>query len=226
MQECRSPPVRRNDPQSPSDVTGEGDRQQVGVTIIETGLGGRLDSTNVVTSLVSVMTPIGFDHMDRLGHTIAAIAVKKAGVVRPSVPVVIGARNTDARRVLTFLATQHQSPVRIVDRDFSFRSLAPAHLLDYFGLGLKLDRVELAVAGPFQHETAAITLAAGPESARLAVRGAADPAGASRSLLARAVRRGVAAASWSSSIAHTTNSASARCSKRSLLSWGRKSGRG
>jgi dihydrofolate synthase / folylpolyglutamate synthase len=132
----------------------------VELAIIETGLGGRLDSTNVVTPLVSVITPIGFDHMDRLGHTIAAIAAEKGGIIKPGVPVVIGARDPEARRVLTSLATQRQSPVRIVDRDFSFRSLAPAHLLDYFGLGLKLERVELGVAGPFQHENAAIALAA------------------------------------------------------------------
>ena len=97
----------------------------VDLAIIETGLGGRLDSTNVVTPLVSVITPIGFDHMDRLGHTIAAIAAEKGGIIKTGVPVVIGARDPEARRVLTSLATQRQRPVRIVDRDFSFRSRAP-----------------------------------------------------------------------------------------------------
>ena len=132
----------------------------VDLAVIETGLGGRLDSTNVVTPLVSVITPIGFDHMDRLGHTIAAIAAEKGGIIKPGVPVVIGARDPEARQVLTAIATQRQSPVRIAERDFSFRSGAPAHTLDYFGLGLNLERVELAVAGPFQHENAAIALAA------------------------------------------------------------------
>src|SRR5271155_3438590 len=132
----------------------------VELAIIETGLGGRLDSTNVVTPLVSVITPIGFDHMDRLGYTIAAIAAEKGGIIKPGVPVVIGARDPEARRVLTSLATQRQSPVRMADRDFSFRSHAPAHSLDYFGLGLALEQVELGVAGPFQHENAAIALAA------------------------------------------------------------------
>src|SRR5579859_1318631 len=132
----------------------------VDLAIIETGLGGRLDSTNVVAPLVSVITPIGFDHMDRLGHTIAEIATEKGGIIKPGVPVVIGARDREARRVLASLAAQRQSSARIVDRDFSFRSLAPAHLLDYFGLGLNLEQVELGVAGPFQHENAAIALAA------------------------------------------------------------------
>src|SRR5580700_572455 len=132
----------------------------VDLAIIETGLGGRLDSTNVVRPLLSVITPIGFDHMDRLGHTIAAIAAEKGGIIKPGVPVVIGARDPEARRVLTSIATQRQSPAWILDRDFSFRSRAPAHVLDYFGLELKLERVELGVSGPFQHENAAIALAA------------------------------------------------------------------
>ena len=132
----------------------------VDLAIIETGLGGRLDSTNVVTPLVSVITPIGFDHMDRLGHTIAAIAAEKGGIIKPGVPVVIGARDAEARRVLTSIAAQRGSDVRLADRDFSFHSLAPAHRLDYFGTGLDLERVELGVAGPFQHENAAIALAA------------------------------------------------------------------
>jgi dihydrofolate synthase / folylpolyglutamate synthase len=132
----------------------------VDLAVIETGLGGRLDSTNVVTPLLSVITPIGFDHMDRLGYTIAAIAAEKGGIIKPGVPVVIGARDPEARRVLTAIAAQRQSPMRIMERDFSFRSLAPAHQLDYSGPDLKLANVALGLAGPFQHENAAIALAA------------------------------------------------------------------
>jgi dihydrofolate synthase/folylpolyglutamate synthase len=132
----------------------------VDLAVIETGLGGRLDSTNVVTPMLSVVTPIGFDHMDRLGYTIAAIAAEKGGIIKPGVPVVIGARDPDARRVLTSIAGQRRSPVQLMDRDFSFRSLAPAHRLDYSGAELKMDRVDLGLAGPFQHENAAIALAA------------------------------------------------------------------
>ena len=132
----------------------------VDLAIIETGLGGRLDSTNVVMPLLSVITPIGFDHMDRLGHTIGAIAAEKGGIIKPGVPVVIGARDSEARQVLTSIAVQRGSPVTLVDREFSFRSLAPDHLIDYFGRGFELEHVELGVAGPFQHENAAIALAA------------------------------------------------------------------
>lgn len=132
----------------------------VDIAVIETGLGGRLDSTNVVTPLVSVITPIGFDHMDRLGHTLAAIAGEKGGIIKPGVPVVVGAREPEARNVLMSIAVQRRSAARLIDREFTYRSHAPAHSIDYSGLGLSLERVELGVAGPFQHENAAIALAA------------------------------------------------------------------
>ncbi|MEA2650090.1 MAG: dihydrofolate synthase / folylpolyglutamate synthase, partial [Candidatus Binataceae bacterium] len=132
----------------------------VDVAVIETGLGGRLDSTNVVRPLLSVITPIGFDHMDRLGYTIAAIAGEKGGIIKEGVPVVIGARDPEARLVLTSIASQRHAAAFMIDREFTYRSLAPAHRLDYHGLGLQLENVELALAGPFQHENAAIAIAA------------------------------------------------------------------
>jgi dihydrofolate synthase / folylpolyglutamate synthase len=132
----------------------------VDISVIETGLGGRLDSTNVVHPLVSVITPIGFDHMDRLGYTIRAIAGEKGGIIKPEVPVVIGARDPDARLVLTSLASLRHSPASMMDREFSYRSQAPAHRIDYHGLSLRLADVDLGLAGPFQHENAAIALAA------------------------------------------------------------------
>jgi dihydrofolate synthase/folylpolyglutamate synthase len=132
----------------------------VEVAVVETGLGGRLDSTNVVQPRLSVITPIGFDHMERLGYTIAAIAGEKGGIIKPGVPVIIGARDHDARLVLNSIAAQRQSPVFMIGREFSYRSHAPAHRIDYDGLGLRLVGAELALAGPFQHENAAIAVAA------------------------------------------------------------------
>lgn len=64
--------------------------QQVDIAVVETGLGGRLDSTNIITPVLSVITNIGFDHMDLLGDTIPAIAGEKAGIIKNNVPVVIG----------------------------------------------------------------------------------------------------------------------------------------
>jgi dihydrofolate synthase/folylpolyglutamate synthase len=132
----------------------------IDVAVIETGLGGRLDSTNVVRPVLSVITPIGFDHMEHLGYTISSIAAEKGGIIKPGVPVVVGAREPDARVTLTSIAARNGSPVMMIDREFSFSSHAPAHRLDYRGLGLELHNVELNLAGPFQHENAAIAIAA------------------------------------------------------------------
>ena len=134
--------------------------EKVDLAVIETGLGGRLDSTNVVLPFLSVITPIGFDHTEYLGNTITAIAGEKGGIIKPGVPVVIGARDPEARSTLTSMAAQRQSPARLIDRDFSFRSYAPAHRIDYDGLALSLKDVEIGLAGPFQHENAAIAIAA------------------------------------------------------------------
>ncbi|RYF84606.1 MAG: bifunctional folylpolyglutamate synthase/dihydrofolate synthase, partial [Chitinophagaceae bacterium] len=64
--------------------------QQVEIAVIETGLGGRLDSTNIITPLIAVITNIGMDHMNMLGDTIEKIAIEKAGIIKQDVPVVIG----------------------------------------------------------------------------------------------------------------------------------------
>lgn len=131
----------------------------VDFAVIETGLGGRLDSTNVVHPMLSVITPIGFDHVEYLGYTISSIAAEKGGIIKQDVPVVIGARQQEARDTLCGIAGQRSSAVRLIERDFSYVSHAPAHRIDYRGLGMNLDAVELSLAGPFQHENAAIALA-------------------------------------------------------------------
>ncbi|HLH78347.1 MAG TPA: folylpolyglutamate synthase/dihydrofolate synthase family protein [Candidatus Binataceae bacterium] len=133
---------------------------KVDVAVIETGLGGRLDSTNVVSPVLSVITPIGFDHMEYLGYTIASIAGEKGGIIKPGVPVVIGTRDPEARQTLTAIAAQRRSAAMLVERDFDYRSYPRAHRLDYHGLGLELAQVELGLAGQFQQENAAIALAA------------------------------------------------------------------
>ncbi|MGO9062672.1 MAG: bifunctional folylpolyglutamate synthase/dihydrofolate synthase [Candidatus Binataceae bacterium] len=130
------------------------------IAVVETGLGGRLDSTNVVRPLLSVITPIGFDHVEYLGYTIRSIAAEKGGIIKPGVPVVIGSRDQEARTTLSEIAGQRRSPTIMVDRDFTYFSHAPAHRLDYDGLGINMKGVELGVAGRFQHENAAIALAA------------------------------------------------------------------
>jgi dihydrofolate synthase / folylpolyglutamate synthase len=78
--------------------------QQVDVAVIEVGLGGRLDSTNVITPELSIITNIGWDHMDMLGNTLQEIAFEKAGIIKPAVPVIISERQTETTEVFAYKA--------------------------------------------------------------------------------------------------------------------------
>jgi dihydrofolate synthase/folylpolyglutamate synthase len=73
--------------------------EQVDIAIIETGLGGRLDSTNIITPLLSVITNISYDHKDLLGNTLPEIAAEKAGIIKHNVPVVIGEQHDETERI-------------------------------------------------------------------------------------------------------------------------------
>ena len=81
-------------------------RNSVDIAVIETGLGGRLDSTNIVNPLVSVITNIALDHCEQLGSTVSAIAGEKAGIIKHSVPVVIGEHTTSTREVFENVASE------------------------------------------------------------------------------------------------------------------------
>jgi dihydrofolate synthase/folylpolyglutamate synthase len=89
------------------------------VAVIEVGLGGRLDSTNVCQPDVTVITSISFDHQAQLGNTITSIAREKAGIIKPQIPVVCSARHEDARQVVMQQAAAMNAPLHLIDRDFS-----------------------------------------------------------------------------------------------------------
>jgi dihydrofolate synthase / folylpolyglutamate synthase len=93
-------------------------RQKVDIAIVETGLGGRLDSTNVITPLVSIITNIGLDHQQFLGETLPEIAGEKAGIIKPGVPVVIGESHPGTRPVFTQTARQQSAPIVFADEHF------------------------------------------------------------------------------------------------------------
>ena len=82
---------------------------QVDIAVIETGLGGRLDSTNVITPLLSIITNIGYDHTAMLGETLPEIAGEKAGIIKPGVPVVVGEHQTPVAHVFERKATEQGS---------------------------------------------------------------------------------------------------------------------
>jgi len=96
-------------------------RQTVDIAVIEVGLGGRLDSTNIISPVISVITNIGHDHMDILGDTLAAIAAEKAGIIKEGVPVVIGETMTETKDVFISKAHEKGSEISFADQRFSCR---------------------------------------------------------------------------------------------------------
>ena len=91
------------------------ERSGCDVVVLETGMGGRLDSTNVVAPLVSVITPIAMDHMAWLGDSITRIASEKAGIIKPGAPVVSSPQEPDATEVLSAKSASVASPIRFIE---------------------------------------------------------------------------------------------------------------
>ena len=92
--------------------------QQVDVAVIEVGLGGRLDSTNVITPVLSLITNISWDHMDLLGDTLDKIAAEKAGIIKPEVPVVISERQAEIENVFIQKANESHSSITFATDHF------------------------------------------------------------------------------------------------------------
>ncbi|NNK90597.1 MAG: bifunctional folylpolyglutamate synthase/dihydrofolate synthase [Saprospiraceae bacterium] len=90
-------------------------REKVDIAIIETGLGGRLDSTNIITPELSVITNIGMDHTNFLGNTLEKIAREKAGIIKKKIPVIIGRRQKETSSVFKSVARKMQSPLKYAD---------------------------------------------------------------------------------------------------------------
>jgi dihydrofolate synthase/folylpolyglutamate synthase len=133
-------------------------RSGIDIAVLETGLGGRLDATNVVQPLVSVITSISLDHVEILGRTIRKIAGEKAGIIKRGRPVISGAEQASARRVIADVAAHRRSKLIQLGRDFDFRyepSVNPwvpgTLLLEGFGAGLPL-----GMAGRHQAANAAL----------------------------------------------------------------------
>jgi len=94
--------------------------EQVDIAVIEVGLGGRLDSTNVIIPEVSLITNIGYDHMDMLGETLPEIAAEKAGIIKAGVPVVIGNYRAETLPVFEQKAKQEKSPMILAQNQYQF----------------------------------------------------------------------------------------------------------
>ncbi|MFY8128641.1 MAG: bifunctional folylpolyglutamate synthase/dihydrofolate synthase [Chitinophagaceae bacterium] len=98
--------------------------QKVDVAVIEVGMGGRLDSTNIITPILSIITNIGFDHMQFLGNTYQAIATEKAGIIKPNIPVIIGEYNTETNPVFAEIAQKNNSPIILAQNNWQVVALS------------------------------------------------------------------------------------------------------
>ncbi len=96
-------------------------REQVDIAVIEVGLGGRLDATNVLTPLVSVITSLSYDHMHLLGNSLAEIAAEKAGIIKPGVPVVSAPQEPEALTILEQVAAELNTSLSLVGRDQHYK---------------------------------------------------------------------------------------------------------
>src|SRR5215216_701488 len=99
-------------------------KNNVNAAVIEVGLGGRLDATNIVTPGVSVITSLSYDHMAVLGNTLAEIAGEKAGIIKEAVPVVSAPQTEEALKVLERIAKEKSCPFILVGKDVKFERLA------------------------------------------------------------------------------------------------------
>jgi dihydrofolate synthase/folylpolyglutamate synthase len=132
-------------------------REKVDIAVIEVGLGGRLDSTNVITPLLSVITNISYDHMNLLGDTLPQIAFEKAGIIKANVPVVIGETHPESAPVFIQKAREMNAPITFADQHYKVEALQnpqvfeekPAYSVQKEGVYL-FESLPVDIAGPYQ----------------------------------------------------------------------------
>ncbi len=140
-------------------------REGAASAVLEVGMGGRLDCTNVCLPRVSVITSISFDHTKQLGNTLALIAREKAGIIKPGVPVVSGVTAAEPRDVIREVSAQRGSPLCELGREFRYEQrpaddpLAPGTIDFRPTMGEALQDVQLGLAGAHQGANAAVALA-------------------------------------------------------------------
>lgn len=137
--------------------------QPIDIAIVEVGLGGLYDSTNVFTPKVSAITTIGYDHMQILGHTLTAIAEQKAGIIKPNVPVVVGKLPAEAQTVMVATAAKQQASLQTLGIDFQTTLLPPQGWEERFNFDDEQDHFKgltTPLLGDYQVDNAAVALAA------------------------------------------------------------------
>lgn len=136
--------------------------KKVDFAIMEVGLGGRLDATNVSQPLVSVITHIDFDHMDRLGNTLAEIAGEKGAIIKQNTPVVSADQFPDAQDVIKKIAREKKAPLYIYGEEIDatlISSQLKGNYFNYRGINNKIDNLFVPLAGDFQIENTSLAIA-------------------------------------------------------------------
>ena len=138
--------------------------EKVDIAIIETGLGGRLDSTNIITPILSIITNIGYDHMNILGNTLEKIATEKAGIIKPNVPVIIGEYLPETKNVFIQKAAKENAPIHFVQEKYCSNNIkydANSLLLDVTNKVESItEQFELDLNGLYQAKNICTVLAA------------------------------------------------------------------
>ncbi|MFL6279953.1 MAG: bifunctional folylpolyglutamate synthase/dihydrofolate synthase [Vicinamibacterales bacterium] len=155
------------------------------IAVLEVGLGGRLDATNVVTPVVTAITSIDFDHQAQLGNTLESIAREKAGIAKPGVPMVCGRVPEAALTVIREVCESTGAPLTPVSEIVEILPRADGEMLDVHVESRSLDGIKLSLAGRHQRENAAVAVALLDEIAK---RGVAVPDAA--------IRKGLTEAEW------------------------------
>ncbi len=134
-------------------------KKPVDLAIIETGMGGRQDATNVIRPLVSIITNVGMDHQAFLGESITEIAMEKAGIIKPGVPVMTAAKG-EALEVIKGEANKLKSSFYLLGDKCTYSTTTKDHqqFLSYEALYRKLDNIQLGMVGKHQGENAALAI--------------------------------------------------------------------
>ncbi len=133
-------------------------RKQVDIAVIEAGLGGRLDSTNVLDPLIAIITNVAYDHTDYLGRDISDIAREKAGIIKRGRATVSGAEGV-ARQIIEDRAEELGSPLYELDRDFFYEKKAE-RMMSYRGLKKQIENLSISLMGDHQLKNSALALCA------------------------------------------------------------------
>ena len=132
-------------------------QEKTDIAIMEVGMGGRLDATNVIQPLVSVITNISMEHQAYLGNRLLDIAGEKAGIIKEGVGVITGVKQPRVLSLIRSICEKKKAPIRRLGRDFRYRTVNSK--LHYYGVLHKYNRLRLGLHGRFQARNAALALA-------------------------------------------------------------------